>query len=70
MDRELTLLERRSIARERLPRNGWYYVVSRTHLKETYDKLGIPSLLGEVEEYFKNHPVVSKYLSKEAIFKL
>ena len=63
MKTQLTLLERREIARLTLPMgwNGWTKIVKNTHKKETYDEFGIPTYKKDVDEYYKTHPIIMKY---------
>jgi hypothetical protein len=58
MKTELTLLERRDIARQTVPMglDGWTKIVFNTHKKETYDDFDIPLYKEDVDEYFRTHP--------------
>jgi hypothetical protein len=58
MKTELTLLERRDIARQTVPMglDGWTKIVINTHKKETYDDFDIPLYKEDVDEYFRTHP--------------
>lgn len=66
---ELTLLERREIARKTIPTKnvknnklqGWGLLVAMTHKHETYDFFKIPKYKDEVDEYYINNPII-KYL--------
>ena len=50
---ELSLRDRRNIAKFRLPAADWFTVLTQPATKETYDKLGIPSTMEEYEKYIK-----------------
>ena len=66
MKTELTLLERREIARKTIPTKkvkkdklqGWGLLLAMTHKHETYDFFKIPKYKDEVEEYYRNNPIV------------
>ena len=66
MRTELTLLERREIARKTITTKkvknnklqGRGLLLAMTHKKETYDFFKIPKYQDEVEEYYKNNPIV------------
>lgn len=66
MKTELTLLERREIARKTIPTKkmikgklqGWGLLIQMTHKHETYDYFKIPRYKEEVEGYYKNNPIV------------
>jgi len=66
MKTELTLLERREIARKTIPAKkvkkdklqGWGLLLAMTHKHETYDFFKIPKYKDEVEEYYRNNPIV------------
>ena len=62
MKTELTLLERREIARQTIPMglNGWTKILKSTHKKETYDEFYIPTYKEDIEEYFKVHKTLLK----------
>jgi hypothetical protein len=44
-ERELSLLERREIAKDKLGQMEWADVIKLAHYKETYDKYNIPTKL-------------------------
>lgn len=58
MKTELTLLERREIAKQTIPMglDGWTKIIKNTHKKETYDEFDIPLYKEDVDEYFRTHP--------------
>ena len=66
MNKELTLLERREIARktigskksEKDKLQGWGLLVAMTHKHETYDFFKIPRYECEVQEYYINNPII------------
>ena len=66
MDNELTLLERREIARKTIPiknpikhkLQGWGLLLAMTHKHETYDFFKIPRYEGEVQEYYISNPII------------
>jgi hypothetical protein len=60
MKTELTLLERREIARQTVPMglDGWTKILKNTHRKETYDEFNIPQYREDIEEYFRTHPIL------------
>ena len=60
MKTELTLLERREIARQTVPIGlyGWTKILKNTHKKETYDEFDIPLYKEDVDEYFRIHPIL------------
>ena len=66
MRTELTLLERRDIARKTIPAKkrineklqGWGLLIQMTHKEETYDFFNIPKYQDEVEVYYQNNPIV------------
>ena len=71
MNKELTLLERREIARKTIGTKkiekdklqgwkfqGWTLLVAMTHKHETYDFFKIPRYESEVQEYYKNNPII------------
>lgn len=66
MKTELTLLERRDIAKKTIPTKkmikgklqGWGLLIQMTHKHETYDYFKIPRYKEEVEVYYKNNPIV------------
>jgi hypothetical protein len=66
MRTELTLLERREIARKTITTKkvknnklqGWGLLLAMTHKEDTYDFFKIPKYQDEVEEYYKNNPIV------------
>jgi hypothetical protein len=66
MKTELTLLERRDIAKKTIPTKnmikgklqGWGLLIQMTHKHETYDYFKIPRYKEEVEGYYKNNPIV------------
>jgi hypothetical protein len=66
MNKELTLLERREIARKTIPSKnpvkgklqGWGLLLAMTHKHETYDFFGIPRYEGEVQEYYTSNPII------------
>lgn len=70
---ELTLLERREIARRTVPVmkrtkggkfQGWSLLLAMGHWRATYDHFNIPKFEDEVDEYYNNNnnPIVPKYL--------
>jgi hypothetical protein len=66
MNKELTLLERREIARKTIDNKkvkkdklqGWGLLVVMTHKHETYDFFKIPRYECEVQEYYISNPIV------------
>ena len=66
MSKELTLLERREIARKTIPSikskkdklQGWTLLLAMTHKHETYDFFKIPRYEGEVQEYYISNPII------------
>ena len=59
MKTELTLLERREIAKQTIPYGqGWKLLCAMTHKHETYDFFKIPKYKDEVDEYYRNNPIV------------
>jgi hypothetical protein len=66
MSNELTLLERREIARKTIPSKksktdklqGWGLLLAMTHKHETYDFFEIPRYEGEVEKYYISNPII------------
>lgn len=66
MNNELTLLERREIARKTIPSiqskkdklQGWTLLLAMTHKHETYDFFKIPRYEGEVQEYYISNPII------------
>ena len=66
MNKELTLLERREIARKTIDSKkakkdklqGWGLLVAMTHKHETYDFFKIPRYEGEVQEYYISNPII------------
>jgi hypothetical protein len=70
MKTELTLLERREIARQTVPmgtldpHTGWNKVLVNTHKKETYDEFNIPEYKEDVDEYFRMHLILIKSKQK------
>jgi hypothetical protein len=71
MNTKLTLLERREIARKTIPTmrrdrrknfRGWVLLIFMTHKEETYDYFGIPKFENEVDEFYKTHPIIRRFL--------
>jgi len=62
--RELSLLERRNVARYRTNKSQWMFILRNGHCKETYDMMGIPATLDEYDEYIKTHPILQQHLPK------
>lgn len=69
MKTELTLLERREIARKTVPTmksmklkgeelQGWNKLLAMGHRKETYDYFNIPQFKDDVDDYYKTHPII------------
>lgn len=58
MKTELTLLERRNIAKLTVSGWGWHKIMINTHKKETYDEFNIPIYEECVDQYFKTHPIL------------
>ena len=66
MNKELTLLERREIARKTIPSKnsvksklqGWGLLLAMTHKQETYDFFKIPRYEDEVEKYYISNPTI------------
>jgi hypothetical protein len=66
MNKELTLLERREIARKTIPSKnskkgklqGWGLLLAMTHKHETYDFFEIPRYEDEVQEYYISNPII------------
>ena len=66
MRTELTLLERREIAKKTIPTKkvkkdklqGWGLLLEMTHKKETYDFFEIPEYRDEVKSYYENNPII------------
>ena len=63
MSKELTLLERREIARKTVPMglDGWTKIIKGSHRKETYDYFDIPLFKIEMSKYFGAHPIFASY---------
>lgn len=62
--KELTLDERRNIAKYRATESQWMYILRNGHYKEVYDIMGIPKTLDEYREYIKTCPVLHPHLPK------
>ena len=61
MRTELTLNERRLIARKTISsktKMGWSMLLKLGHTHNTYDEFNIPKYVDEVDEYYKNNPIV------------
>jgi hypothetical protein len=66
MKTELTLLERREIAKKTIPKykgkkdklQGWGLLLAMTHKHETYDFFKIPKYKDEVDGYYRNNPII------------
>ena len=66
MKKELTLLERREIAKKTIPTKkvkkyklqGWGLLLVMTHKHETYDFFKIPKYKDEVDGYYRNNPII------------
>jgi hypothetical protein len=56
-ERELGLVERRDISRDKLNRMEWADVIKLAHFKETYDKYNIPTKLITIT--YKNETIMS-----------
>jgi hypothetical protein len=56
-ERELSLVERRDISRDKLNRMEWADVIKLAHFKETYDKYNIPTKLITIT--YKNETIMS-----------
>ena len=66
MKKELTLLERREIAKKTIPTKkgkkdklqGWGLLLAMTHKHETYDFFKIPKYKHEVDGYYRNNRII------------
>ena len=66
MKTELTLLERREIAKKTIPTKnekkdklqGWGLLLAMTHKHETYDFFKIPKYKDEIDGYYRNNPII------------
>jgi aromatic ring-opening dioxygenase catalytic subunit (LigB family) len=62
MNKDLTLLEKRIIAKNTLSAYKWRKIIKMGHKKETYDYFKIPKYYYDLKFYIKNNPIITKIL--------
>jgi hypothetical protein len=67
--KKFTLIERRHIARNTISYGpgGWTEVLRNTHKKETYDMFNIPQYEPLLDDYMKDHPILTNNSNRDLI---